>query len=192
MDILEAANNGCKKEKFIKLYLRNLTPVEFRKHSFLDSHLDDSPNNTMIYFMQNIQRLEPDDVFSYNGLGDIIVNTNQNDKSIVTLSISPFFKTTNCYEQFITDLAENVGSNKDNIVFMPEGIYDEIINPWSGLNKIGHKEIADVAKFFDNSFVKVHEPDANTLISAGYRTLKVKDVLSMKYSPENVISFNIY
>jgi hypothetical protein len=188
MDILKAASYGWDKRTTIKMFLRNLTPEEFRKHSWLDDYLSDQPS-TMIYCMKTTQRITRD----YEIGGDIgIVSGHGELRKGVELDTSPTFKESNGYREFVLKMAEHLGAEKKDISFSDPLIWDVISgNIWNGAEMIGHKEIADLAVYFHNEFVRKNKKGAKTRISAAYANLTLKEILRMKYNPTKVIEFSL-
>jgi hypothetical protein len=189
MDIVEAARYGWNKKATISLFLRNLTPDEFAGHSWLDAFLAEQPS-TMIYYMnkgERITRRRPinGDIGVHHGHGEL-------SDGYVSLDTSPEFKEQKGYEDFVFKMAEHLGGKKKNVFLMPTGVWDCIVgNIWKGAKAVGHKEIADLASYFDEEFVKKQMPGARTRISAAYEKLTPREILRMGYNPKNVVSFKI-
>lgn len=189
MDILKAASYGWDKRSTIKMFLRNLTPEEFRKHSWLDRYLSDQ-TLTMIYYMTTRQRITRDNKIS----GDIGISSGHGELGRgVELTPSHTFKESNGYREFVLRMAEHLGAEKKDVFFSNDpSIWDVISgNIWNGAKMIGHKEIADLAVYFHNEFVRKNKKGAKTRISAAYENLTLKEILRMKYNPRKLIEFRI-
>mgnify|MGYP001379923605 CR=1 FL=1 len=81
-------------------------------------------------------------------------------------------------------------------VYIPKGIprevsYTSINDIYNGISKVGHKEIADMADFFDNEFVKKYYPRHVTKIATSYEGLRPEHIMKMSYRPECVVNFEI-
>lgn len=189
MDIQKAASYGWEKGGAIKMFLRNLTPEEFRKHSFLDDYLSEQPS-TMIYYMKTRERISKDKSIG----GDIGISHGHGElpHGYVALDTRPEFKECNGYKEFVFKMVEHLGAEKKDIFFMSDGIWDCIGgNLWNGAKTIGHKEISDLAVYFHKEFVSKHKKGAKTRISAAYEKLTPNEILRMKYSPKKVVEFEI-
>jgi hypothetical protein len=186
MDILKAASYGWDKKSAIKMFLRNLTPEEFRRHSWLDDYLADRPS-TMIYYMRTRER-------TARNIGGIEIQHGHGEPTAyVSLDTSPTFKKCNGYREFVLKMVEHLGAEKKAVFFCDEtDIWDSICgNLWNGARMIGHKQIADLAVYFHNEFVSKHKKGAKTRICVGYENLTLKEILRMKYNPRKVIEFSI-
>jgi len=186
MDIQKAASYGWKKGATIFMSLRNLTPKEFRGHSWLDDYLSDQP--AMIYYMKTRERVTRDEIDAGIGIRHGHGKLNES----VSLDTSPTFKECNGYRDFVFKMAEHLGAEKKDVFFMQSGIWDCVSgNLWNGAETVGHKEIANLADFFHKEFVRKHQEGARTRISAAYEELTPTEILRMKYSPRKVIEFKI-
>jgi len=89
-------------------------------------------------------------------------------------------------------MANHLGAKSKDVWFGGSLVYDVISgNLWNGASKIGHKEIADLADYFHEEFVRKHKKGSKTRISTAYVNLTPKEILRMKYNPRKVIEFEI-
>lgn len=188
MDILKAASYGWDKRSTITMFLRDLTPKEFREHSWLDNHLSDNPS-PMIYYMNIRERITRESQIN----GDIGIHHGHGELSSgVSLDMSPRFKERKGYREFVLKMTEYLGIEEKDVYFFGHLIWDDIGgNPWNGAKTVGHKEIADLADFFHKEHVRKHHRGAKTRISAEYEKLTPTEIIRMKYSPRKVIEFTI-
>jgi len=196
MDIQKAASYGWNRKRTITLSLRDLTPSEVGEHSFLDKYLSEAKEmGTMIYCMNYMTRKEgikergPEDLNV-----DIVVNTGRGESdNFASLSMGPEFKKQDGYEDFLLKMVKHLGGGEKDIYHMPELlVWDEIVgNIWNGAKTVGHKEIAELADYFDKEFVRKHKRGARTRIFITYGNLTPKEILKMKYNPKKVVEFDI-
>lgn len=185
MDIAEAARYGWDKSRAITLTLRNLTSDEFRNHAYLDDKFSESLPPS-IYCMKRRNRITREDMAN----GDIAVQDGRD--SYVSLSTSPIFKARKGYREFVLSMAKHLGAEEKDIYFSGDFIWDSISgNIWNGAKTVGHREIADLADFFQKEFVEKQKKGAETMIFASYDRLTANDVLRMEYDPRKVIQFVI-
>lgn len=178
MDILEAARRGWNKNSSITMFLRNLTPKEFREHLWLDDYLADRPVPE-VYCMKT-----KESIGIYHGHEEL--------GGGVSLDTSPTFKECNGYREFVFKMAEHLGAERKDVFSMQPGIWDCIGgNLWNGAETVGHKEIADLADFFHKEHVRKYHRGARTRIFVEYEKLTPKEILRMKYNPRKVGVFKI-
>jgi hypothetical protein len=184
MDIAAAASHGWNREAYITIVLEDLTIEEFEKHAFLDNHLSGISNRTTIYS----QRKRKESEFYH----ELTVYHGQNEDEpspSVSISIDSRFKRN---RKFIYAMAERFGSSKKDVTLASHlPLIDGVIsgNLWNGADKIGHKEIAELARYFDEEFVKKN--GFVTRIGTSYEKLKPEDILKMEYRPECVVEFEL-
>ena len=146
----------------------------------------------MIYCMNIKERVTNDNP----GEGDIAVYHGQGDSSCPSLFLSETFKRRKGYSAFLPKLAKHIGVEVKDVGIGPRihgkvTLGDTIDGGWNDAEKIGHREIADLAEIFQKDFVEVEKKGWKTRISAEYVNLTAEDVLRMEYDAGNVIEFKI-
>jgi len=195
MDIQEAASYGWSKEARIFMFLRNLTPKKFRKHSFLDDRLS-REILTKIYHMGDRERIRKENNLSISDThGDIEIYHGHGEINLgyVALALTPTFKKSGGYKEFVLKMAEHFGAERESVWFSDESLLWDAVsgNLWNGAQNIGHEQIADLADYFHKEFVNKHNKGNRTRIAVAYEKLTPEEIQKMQYSPRKVIIFRI-
>ncbi|MFQ6010210.1 MAG: hypothetical protein ACE5J7_03775 [Candidatus Aenigmatarchaeota archaeon] len=184
MDITKAASHGWTGDASIEMELEDLTIGMFERHSFLDKYLSEFSPITIYSKNKNRKTHMERELALYHGQRE-----KKEDRG-VSISTRPKLD-----EGFVDAVARKFCSkNVDykfplnsvrNNRFFRGSIYGDL---WYGAEKVGHREAAELARFFDKEYVK---RPFRTRISVRYSGLVLKHVIAMNYSPKNVLEFKI-
>ena len=191
MNIFDAISSLKGKKTEILMAFANVTIDEFAKHAFLDSCLTPGKYGLRIGYVGKRNK----DWGDY----EIQLDHGQNDELNhgVGISFRPILAK---HKKFVLSVRDRFGSEKTWIYPYdkePDKKMKELFDYasmakglWDDADKIGHKEIADLARFFDQEFVKKHRKGFETRLTSEYCGLTYELIEKMQYRPETVASIN--